>query len=260
MPIKKINGEAFNIQIDGTPGKPVLLFCDFLSANLSMWDGQVAALAKKFHIVRYDSRGHGKSVVGEGPYSIAQLGRDALAVMDLLKIEKAHFCGLSKGGMTGMWLALHAPHRFHKMVLANTAPSMGPPDLWNTRIAAVRQGGMEVIADATLQRWFTPKFLERDPKVNAALRKMVAATPAEGYCASAAAIRDMDQRWAIRGIDKKILIIAGKKDPATPPERSDEMKKAIKGSTLVKIDAAHISNIEQPDDFNAALKDFLSSK
>ncbi|MGL4496356.1 MAG: 3-oxoadipate enol-lactonase [Beijerinckiaceae bacterium] len=260
MPIKKINGEPFNIQIDGTPGKPVLLFCDSLSANLSMWDPQVAALGKKFHIVRYDSRGHGKSVVGEGPYSIAQLGRDALAIMDLLKIEKAHFCGLSKGGMTGMWLAVNAPQRFHKMVLANTAPSMGPPDLWNTRIAAVRKGGMEVIADATLQRWFTPKFLARDPARNAQLRKMVVGTPAAGYCASAGAIRDMDQRWALRSIDKKILIIAGTQDGATPPERSLEMKKSIKGSTLVKLDASHISNIEQPDDFSAALKDFFSAK
>lgn len=260
MPIKHINGEAFHIQVDGTPGKPVLLFCDSLSSNLGMWDGQVAALGKKFHIVRYDSRGHGKSVASKGPYSIAQLGRDALAVMDCLKIEKAHFCGLSKGGMTGMWLAVNAPHRFHRMVLANTAASMGPPDLWNARIAAVRKGGMEAVADATMQRWFTPKFLERDSKLNAALRKMIAATPVEGYCASAAAIRDMDQRWAIRSIDKKILIIAGKKDPATPPERSDEMKKAIRGATLVKLDAAHISNIEQPGDFNAALKDFLNSK
>lgn len=260
MPIKTINGEPFNIQVDGTPGKPVLMFCDSLSANLSMWDPQVAALGKKFHIVRYDSRGHGKSAVGKGPYSIAQLGRDALAIMDLLKIDKAHFCGLSKGGMTGMWLALHAPQRFHKMVLANTAASMGPPDLWNARIAAVRKGGMEVIADATLQRWFTPEFLKRDPKVNASIRKMIVGTPPEGYCASASAIRDMDQRWRVRGISKKILIIAGKKDPATPPGRSDELKKAIKGSTLVKLDAAHISNIEKPDDFNAALKDFLTSK
>ncbi len=260
MPVEMINGEPFNIEVSGTPGKPVLMFSNSLSSNLTMWDPQAAALAKKFHIVRYDSRGHGQSVVSEGPYSIAQLGRDALAIMDHLKLDKVHWCGLSKGGMVGMWLLANAPHRLNKVVLANTAPRMPPPDLWNGRIRNVRANGMAAIVDVTIDRWFTKKFQAADPATVQRVRDMILTTPPKGNIGCASAIRDMDQRDAIRGAKNKVLIIAGKHDPSTTVERAREIKASLKGAKLVKLDAAHISNLEQPKQFTKAVAEFLKGR
>ena len=258
MPIKTINGEPFNIMVEGKADGPVLLFSNSLSSNLSMWDAQAEALKEAFRIVRYDSRGHGKSVAPEGPYSIAQLGRDALAILDSLKVEKAHFCGLSKGGMVGQWLLTHHRDRIGKAVLANTAAQMPPPDLWNGRIRNVTRNGMAAIVDATIERWFTKGFVERAPKEIAATRKMIAATPAAGYCGCSAAIRDMDQRESIRGITNPVLLISGAHDPATTAAMMELMKERIKGSQWVSLDAAHISNIEQAEAFTRAMREFLA--
>ncbi|MGL4241444.1 MAG: alpha/beta fold hydrolase, partial [Beijerinckiaceae bacterium] len=150
MPLQTINGEKFNILVEGPESAPVLMFSNSLSSNLTMWDPQAAALKSRFRIVRYDSRGHGKSVARAEPYSIAQLGTDALAIMGALRIEKAHWCGLSKGGMVGQWLLTHHPERIGKAVLANTAAQMPPPELWNGRIRNVSQNGMAAIVDATI--------------------------------------------------------------------------------------------------------------
>jgi len=258
MPIKTINGEPFNIMVEGKADGPVLLFSNSLSSNLSMWDAQAEALKEAFRIVRYDSRGHGKSVAPAEPYSIPQLGRDVLAILDSLKVEKAHFCGLSKGGMVGQWLLTHHRDRIDKAVLANTAAQMPPPDLWNGRIRNVTRNGMAAIVDATIERWFTKGFVERAPKEIAAIRKMIAATPAAGYCGCAAAIRDMDQRESIRAIANPVLLISGAHDPATTPAMMELMKERIKGAQWVSLDAAHISNIEQAEAFTGAMREFLA--
>lgn len=260
MPAQMIKGEKFNVEVDGAAGKPVLMFSNSLSSNLTMWDPQVDALAKKFRIIRYDTRGHGKSLVSEGPYSIAQLGRDALAIMDALDLKSVHWCGLSMGGMVGMWLLANAPERLNKVVLANTAAVMPPPSLWNDRIRNVRKNGMRAIVDVTIDRWFTKKFQEKDPDAIERVRQMIASTPPEGNCACAAAIRDMDQRDSIRSARKPVLIIAGKHDPSTTPARAREIKRAIKGAALVTLDAAHLSNIEQPKEFSKAVADFLKGR
>jgi 3-oxoadipate enol-lactonase len=257
MPIKTINGEKFNILVEGPENAPVLLFSNSLSSNLHMWDPQSAALKSRFRIVRYDSRGHGKSVAEKGPYSIAQLGQDALAIMDALKIGKAHFCGLSKGGMVGQWLLTHHRERIGKAVLANTAALMAPAELWNGRIRNVGQNGMAAIVDATIERWFTKGFVARAPKVIADVRKMIAATPAQGYCGCCAAIRDMDQREAIRRITSPVLLVSGVHDPATTPAMMELMRERISGAQWVSLDASHISNIEQPEAFTQALAGFL---
>jgi 3-oxoadipate enol-lactonase len=257
MPIKTINGEPFNILVEGKADGPVLLFSNSLSSNLSMWDPQVEALKDQFRIIRYDSRGHGKSVAKAEPYAIAQLGRDALAILDAHKIEKAHFCGLSKGGMVGQWLLTHHRDRIGKAVLANTAAQMAPPDLWNGRIRNVSQNGMAAIVDATIERWFTKGFVARAPKDIAAVKKMIAATPAAGYCGCCAAIRDMDQREAIRGITNPVLLISGAHDPATTPDMMRILLQNIPKSAWVSLDASHISNIEQPEAFTKALRGFL---
>jgi 3-oxoadipate enol-lactonase len=258
MPIKTINGEPFNIMVEGKADGPDLLFSNSLSSNLSMWDAQAEALKEAFRIVRYDSRGHGKSVAPAEPYSIPQLGRDVLAILDSLKVEKAHFCGLSKGGMVGQWLLTHHRDRIDKAVLANTAAQMPPPDLWNGRIRNVTRNGMAAIVDATIERWFTKGFVERAPKEIAAIRKMIAATPAAGYCGCSAAIRDMDQRESIRGITNPVLLISGAHDPATTPAMMELMNERIKGAQWVSLDAAHISNIEQAEAFTRAMREFLA--
>lgn len=258
MPIKTINGDPFNIFVEGKADGPVLLFSNSLSSNLHMWDAQAAALKDTFRIIRYDSRGHGKSVADNAPYSMAQLGRDALAILDAFKVERAHFCGLSKGGMVGQWLLTHHRDRIGKAVLANTAAQMAPPELWNGRIRNVTKKGMAAIVDATIERWFTKGFVERAPKEIAAIKTMIATTPDAGYCGCCAAIRDMDQRESIRGITNPVLLISGLHDPATTPVMMELMRGRIKGAKWLSLDAAHISNIEQADAFTKAVREFLS--
>lgn len=259
MTMVSIGGENFHVKIDGPEGAPVVFFSNSLSSDLSMWDPQVEALRDRYRIVRYDSRGHGKSTAPDRPYSIAELGHDALAILDALKIEKAHWIGLSKGGMVGQWVATHAGHRLGKVILANTAARMGPPDLWNGRIAMATKGGMTALVDATVQRWFTSRFLDGQPPVIGPVREMILNTPAQGYQGCCAAIRDMDQRDAIRAVTNPVLVVIGAHDPATTPAAGALIAANIPGARTVTLDAAHISNLEQPEAFTKAVAAFLDA-
>ncbi|MGA0597993.1 3-oxoadipate enol-lactonase [Enterovirga sp. CN4-39] len=258
MPYIEIQGESFHVQIDGAEGNPVLLLSNSLSSDMTMWEDQLPTWAERFRVVRYDQRGHGKSVVSPGPYSIAQLGRDAIAVLDALGIEKAHWCGLSLGGMVGMWVLTHAGHRIDRAVLANTAARMAPPDLWNGRMRLARSGGMEATVEPTITRWFPQEFRERAPATMDRMRAMVRRTPLDGYLASCSAIRDMDQRTAIAAIANPVLVVIGSKDPATKPADGELIHQAIAGSEVAYLDAAHISNVEQPEAFGKLVLEFLS--
>lgn len=253
----EINFDTFHYRFDGSDSAPVLILSNSLSSDLSMWDAQIPLWARHFRVLRYDARGHGGSVAPDRPYSMDELGRDALNLMDVLGIEKAHWCGLSKGGMTGMWMATHAPERLGKMVLANTSPHMGPPELWNGRIRNVRMNGMAAIVEATMERWFTKGFLDSGSSELQNIRAMIAATPDAGYMGCAAAIRDMDQRQTIRGITLPVLVIAGLHDPATTHDTGRMIHESIAGSAFVSLDAAHLSNIERPAEFGRAVLDFL---
>lgn len=257
MPFIDADGTPINVEIEGKADAPVLMLSNSLGANLHMWDEQAKALSKHFRIVRYDQRGHGKSGTPDGIYSIERLGRDVLAILNSLELPRVHFCGLSMGGMTGMWIARFAPERFDKLVIANSAPKSQTPDSWNARIRAVRAGGIAAIADAVLGIWFTKQFREREPQTIARMREMMVANDAQGYCACAAAVRDMDQRWAIADIKLPTLIIAGRHDNGTPLSASEFMASRIAGSKLTVLEAAHISNVEQPALFTAALEEFL---
>jgi 3-oxoadipate enol-lactonase len=254
----EIDGEPFHIQIDGSEKNPVLLLSNSLSSDMEMWDHQVAVWSERFRVVRYDQRGHGKSVVSSRPYSVARLGQDAIGIMDALGIEKAHWCGLSLGGMVGMWVLTHRPERIQRAVLANTAAHMGPPELWNGRIQLAGRGGMEAIVEPTITRWFPRDFWEGAPEVMDRMHAMVRRTPLVGYQLSCAAIRDMDQRHAIRAISRPTLVIIGAKDPATKPADGELIAAAIRGSEKLYLDSAHISNIEQSKVFTCAVSDFLS--
>jgi 3-oxoadipate enol-lactonase len=186
-----------------------------------------------------------------------RLGRDALAVLSALDIPRAHFCGLSMGGMTGMWLARFASDRIDKLVLSNTGPKSLTPDSWNARIKAVLSKGIGAVADAVLGIWFTREFRDRDPKAIARMREMLIATDPQGYVGCCAAIRDMDQRWGIGDIKLPTLIIAGNEDKATPLAQSEFMANRIAGAELTILKAGHISNVEQAAPFTAALEKFL---
>ena len=233
-------------EIAGPDDAPVLVLSNSLGSTIAMWDPQVPALAERLRVVRYDHRGHGGSPVPPGPYELADLGADALALLDRLGVARAHWCGLSLGGMVGMWLAINAPERIDRLVLCCTSAKLGPPSMWAERAATVRAEGVDAIADAGIGRWLTPGFIERDPATAADVRAMLAATPAEGYAACCAAIEHMDLVPQLGTIRAPTLVIAGAQDPATPPEHGERIAAGVPGARLELVDAAHLATIEQP--------------
>jgi 3-oxoadipate enol-lactonase len=211
-------------------------------------------------VITYDARGHGFSQVTAGDYTIEQLGRDALAILDAAGVESAHVCGISLGGITAMWLGVHAPRRIKSLVLANTAARIGSLEMWTERIAFVKQQGMATLADLTMPRWFTDGFRAREPHTIEQFRTMVAACPKEGYLSCSAALRDEDLREAIAGIRCPVLCIAGNADPATPPEALQFIHEQIAGSKMLLLDAAHLTNVEQHEAFTNAVTEFIPSR
>jgi 3-oxoadipate enol-lactonase len=258
MPYFETDNLRLNYQVEGADGAPWLILSNSLGTELGMWAPQMPALLKHFRVLRYDTRGHGKSSVPAGPYTMAQLGRDVIALMDHLKIDRAHFCGLSMGGMIGMWLGANHPARFDSLVLCNTAAKIGVPELWNARIAKVDSEGMASIVPAVLDRWFTSGFLQNAPKEIDVVRQMLLDTPPTGYAANCAAVRDMDQREGLGGIPVPTLVIGGTQDLATPPQDSKLVADRIKGARYVELDAAHLSNWEKPGQFTDHLVGFLT--
>ena len=253
------DGAAIHFQLEGNSNKPVLLFSNSLGTNLRSWDAQLKSFGDRYRILRYDSRGHGQSEAPPGPYSIERLGRDVIDLLDSLELEKVSFCGLSKGGMVGMWLGVNAPQRFNKIALGNTSAHLPPAKLWNERIEMARQGCMEEIVEGVIPRWFTANFLSAKPEEVARIRRQFVATSGEGYAACCEAIRDMDQRESIKSINAPTLVITGANDPVTPPDHGRFLAENIPGARYAEIpDAAHLSNIEQASRFNAALNHFLT--
>jgi 3-oxoadipate enol-lactonase len=260
-PAIELENVRFNYRMDGPahlPAEaPVLVMSNSLGTDLAMWEPQIPAFAQRFRVLRYDSRGHGATTATPGPYTIAQLARDVIALLDALAIPRAHFCGLSMGGMVGMWLGVNAPERIDRLVLCNTSPKIGTPEMWKTRIDKVRSDGLAGIADAVLERWFTPAFRQRAPDTLTRMRAMLIATPSEGYTGACAAIRDMDQWDVLPAIRRPTLVIAGAHDVATPAADGRRMAQVIAGAKYAELDAAHISNIEADAAFTAAVSDFL---
>jgi 3-oxoadipate enol-lactonase len=256
MPFAEVNGARLLYRFDGPEDAPVLMLCNSLGTDHTMWDPQVPALARQLRVLRYDRRGHGASAVTPGPYTIEQLGRDALGLLDALGIARVRFCGLSLGGMTGMWVGTHAAERVEKLVLCNTAAQIGAPDPWNARIDAVRKGGMQAIEPGVLARWFTPKFLERPTPMLGRMREVLLGLSPEGYAAACAAVRDMDQRESIARVTAPTLVIAGTHDAATPPAAGQFIAATIPGARYVELDAAHISNVEAADRFTETVLGF----
>jgi 3-oxoadipate enol-lactonase len=245
---------------DGAADRPVLLFSNSLGADLSMWDGQVAALGERFGILRYDPRGHGGSGIPAAPANLERLGRDLLALLDHLAIGRAHVCGLSMGGLTAQWLALYHPERVERLVLSNTAARVGSVESWEARIAAVAGGGVAAIADAVIGRFFSPAFRAAEPATVARFAATLRATDPAGYIACCATLRDADLRPLIGRIAAPTLIVGGELDESTPPHQAAELHAAIAGSRLrIVAGVAHLTSVERPDEFNRVLLEFLDA-
>ena len=261
MPAVTLADGELNYRLDGDAALPVLVLSNSLGTDLHMWDAQIDAFSQHFQVLRYDTRGHGKSLVTEGIYSIEQNGRDVLALLDALGIEQAYFCGLSMGGLIGQWLAINAPERLKRVVLCNTAAKIGGPDIWNPRIEMVLRDGpaaMLALRNASIARWFTPEFAEAETAKVEAVVGMLAATSPQGYAANCAAVRDADFREQLSSIKLPLLMVCGTEDAVTTPADGQFIVERVAGAQLVEFHAAHLSNVEAGDAFSQAVLDFLT--
>lgn len=258
MPFAQINGIRLHYITEGDKSKPCLVFSNSLGTDLRMWDSQAAALAEEYFVVRYDTRGHGQSLPGTGLSTIADLGRDVVALLDHLGVERAHFCGISMGGITGQWLGVEAPHRVGKLVLANTAARIGTPEGWSSRATLVRTEGMNPVADGSAGRWFTSAFIERHPEIVETMIAGLRAQIGAGYAACCDAIGACDLRDAVASIPNRTLVIAGQYDPVTTVDDAQWLAGAMPDAKVAVLPASHLSNIEAAPEFTALLRRFLS--
>jgi 3-oxoadipate enol-lactonase len=255
-----VNGVDLAYRFDGSQDGRVLLLANSLMANGSMWDGNVAAFSDRYRVLRYDKRGHGRSSVVPVPYSISQLADDAAGLLDALKIEKVHFIGLSIGGMIGQQLGARYPERIHSLSLCNTASEMPPRSLWEDRFQTARTQGLADLVDGTIGRWFTAPFIKRAPQEIEKVRQMILGTKVDGYIGCGSAVRDMAQSTMLLKIKAPTLVLSGRYDPACTVEQGIVLNRLIDGSHMVIIEeAAHLSNIEQPDRFNQTVREFIDS-
>lgn len=257
MPMANFSDVLIHYEWAGPDNKPVLVFSNSLGTNLHMWDPQVQEFSKHFRVLRYDKRGHGQSAVTPGPYTIEQLGRDVVRLLDALKLDRVYFCGLSIGGMTGMYLGANAANRFHKIALCNTAAKIGTNVTWNARIQAVQTGGMKAVAESVVERWLTPGFRASHPDDTQAVLRMLEAAIPQGYVACSAAVRDADLRQNLAVIRVPSLVLAGTHDSSVPLADARLVAEKIPSAQYVEVPAAHLSNIEACDEFNAHVLQFL---
>ncbi|WP_407155353.1 3-oxoadipate enol-lactonase [Bradyrhizobium sp. STM 3557] len=260
MPMIDADGCLLNVTVEGRDSGPTLMLSNSLGCTLQMWEPQMQALTKVFRVIRYDRRGHGKSGVPRGPYSVERFGRDVLAILDDLNIEKVHWCGLSMGGMVGQWLGAHAPERLGKIVLSNTTCYYPDPSIWDARIKAVKEGGLASVADTVIGGWLTQDFRDRQPDIAAKMKAMLTATPVEGYLASCEALSRLDLRDDLPKIKSPTLVIAGRYDKSTPIAMAEAIRSKIPGASMTILDAAHISNVEATLAFNDAVLGFLTQR
>jgi 3-oxoadipate enol-lactonase len=253
------DGCPLNVTVEGSESAPALMLSNSLGTNLHMWDDQAGEFAKRFRLIRYDRRGHGQSGVPKGPYSMERFGRDVISILDALKIKKTNWCGLSMGGMVGQWLGANAPDRVEKLIFSNTNLYYADKTPWNDRIKFVTEKGLDALVDANMQRWFTEGFRARAPEVIARMKAMFVATKVPGYVASCQAIAAMDFRESNPRITAPTLVIVGSQDAATPPSAGEAIQQQIKGAKLKSLEAAHISNMEQPKQYTETVLNFLAS-
>jgi len=243
-------------RLEGRSGLPALALSHSLGCDHSMWAPQMPDLLEHFQVLRYDTRGHGASDVAAGDHTLDQFGQDVLGLADRLRMAKFAFCGISMGGAVGQWLAINAPQRLTGLVLANTSPKFGTPDVWNARIKAVREGGMQAIVEATMQRFFAAG--RQESAWAQSTRAVLLGTDPQGYAACCSALRDADTRAELGRISAPTLVIGGDHDPSTPWEGNGSiLVRDIPRAKAFRLQTAHLSNLEQPRAFTTAVLDFL---
>lgn len=258
MPYADLGLTQLYYVMDGPEDAPVLVLSNSLGTCTDMWAQQIPEFSRRFRVLRYDTRGHGHSSVPAGDYTMAQLGGDAAALLRHLGIARAHFCGLSMGGPTGMWLALEHPDLIDKLILSNTAARIGSGESWTARIQAVRGTGLETLAPTLVQRWLTDAYRGAQPGLTQILLDMLRRTSDAGYAANCAALRDNDLRTRVTQICARTLVISGTHDQAAPPEDGRALAAAIPQARYLELDAAHIANWELPQRYTRAVMDFLA--
>jgi 3-oxoadipate enol-lactonase len=260
MPKFTSSDAEINYETFGDSTKPAIIFSNSLGTKFSMWQPQINFFKKAYFIVCYDTRGHGASTAPKGPYSIEQLGTDVINLLDHLDIAKSSFCGISMGGITGQWLAIHHPERFNRVVVCNTAAKIGQEQAWNERAALVREQGLKPIAETAASRWFTEPFIRSNTAIVESLSNDLSAGSPEGYASCCEALAKADVReQLLKNITVPMLVVAGQKDPVTTVADAQYIINNVRSSSLFEINASHISNIEQPEAFNTILDTFLSN-
>jgi 3-oxoadipate enol-lactonase len=257
MPAAENGQTRTHYTLSGLIGGSVLVLSNSLGSSTRMWDKVLPALEEYYRVLRYDTRGHGASSVPAPPYNLDQLGQDLLFLLDQLEAERVNFCGLSLGGMVGQWLAIHAPDRVDRLILANTAARIGTRQLWEQRIAIVEESGMQPLAEATLGRWFTAPYREQHCDEMAFIRQMIASTHPIGYAACCGVLRDADLSDAIASIQAPCLVVGGKHDPATPPSDGRALAAGLRHAEYIELDASHMSAWEQAEEFARVALSFL---
>jgi 3-oxoadipate enol-lactonase len=238
---------------------PNLVLVNSLGSNLHMWDKVLPALEGKYLVLRSDIRGHGQSEASGKAFAIEDLGRDVLKLMDEVGARRSSFCGVSLGGLVSLWIAIHAPDRVDKLILANTAARIGSEEMWKQRIEAVRTMGMEALSAAMIERWFTPAYRNKHPKDVEKIRAMIGATDPEGYMECCAALHDADLRAKAAEVKAATLVITGTHDLATPPALGRALHAAIEHSSYLELDASHMAAWECADEFAAAVVQHLAA-
>jgi 3-oxoadipate enol-lactonase len=258
MPFVETGDLRTNYDLVGPAEAPVLVLSHSLGQDLTLWDPQVAALATRFRTLRYDLRGHGATSATPGPYSIAQLGTDVLDLLDALGLATFSFCGLSIGGLIGIWLGGNAGGRVARLALCSTAVQIGSAETWNARIETVRRRGTSALVGLARERWFTPAFLDLSPDVVAETLRRLEDTPREGYVGCCQAIRDADLASEAAAIRAPTLVLSASHDPATPPGEGRALAARVPGARYVELPASHLSNLEAPAAFTDELVRFLT--
>ena len=254
------NGTAFNCRVDEREGAPWIVFSNSLATDLSLWDGQVALLADRYSILRYDTRGHGLTQASPPPYTFDMLTGDALALMDAVGVDKAHWVGLSLGGSTGIGMALKYGARLRSLAVCDSRSRTDPAFVkaWDDRIATIDAGGMDAIVEPTIARWFTPPFIASGKAVCDRVRDMIRNTSTDGFAGCSRALQTLDFERRLGELKLPVMFLVGSQDAACPPEAAKAMHALVAGSHCVIVDpASHISNLENPGQFNAALEAHL---
>ncbi|WP_267225106.1 3-oxoadipate enol-lactonase [Dyella silvae] len=252
------DGYRLAYRLDGADDKPVLVLSNSIATTLHMWDGQIPVLTQHFRVLRYDARGHGNSDAPAGAYSMDRLGSDVIELLDALGVERAHFLGLSLGGLVGQWLGIHAPDRIDQLILSNTSAHLGPVSEFDARIAALQTSpDMEAVAEAFLANWFPATMLEAKHPDIEPFREMLLSTAPQGLAGSYAAVRDNDMRRTIALINRPTLVIAGRDDTVTLASHGEYIASTVPGARLVTLPAVHLPNVEHPDVYARTVLDFL---